>query len=288
MVDWHADDFAFSDGSSEHILETKRSGALTGVSILPNGDLRLAARLKGTGLSCAVHLNLVEGKCCAGKDFVPLLTDENGYFRYSFFGLFLQGFRPGRQIFREQLKVELTAQIELILSVLPEGAPLRLDSHQHTHLIPPIYRALKELLEEKGYTAEYLRIPTEPLSPFLRHPSVLLTTKPVNIVKNLVLKTCYAWDRLTAGKIPVPSAVFCGILFSGRMDAKRLRKVLPAFSKLAKKKGLPLEILFHPGSESREENCLDTRKTGFTAFYLSPGRQEEREALLSLTESDLT
>ena len=48
-------------------------------------------------------------------------------------------------------------------------------------------------------------------------------------------------------KLSVPSAYFFGILFSGKMDEKRVMKVLPHFLKKAEKNRKDTEILFHPG-----------------------------------------
>ena len=45
----------------------------------------------------------------------------------------------------------------------------------------------------------------------------------------------------------IPSAYFCGILFSGKMDKKRVGKILPKYIELAQKQGRDVEVLFHPG-----------------------------------------
>ena len=75
------------------------------------------------------------------------------------------------------------------------------------------------------------------------------------------------------------AAMFCGILFSGHMDADRVLKVFPHFVRLAQKRGCDLEFLFHPGYIKTGEEFLDSRKASFNAFYLSEGRKAESAAL---------
>ena len=67
------------------------------------------------------------------------------------------------------------------------------------------------------------------------------------------------------------------------MDQRRLTKVFPHFLRLAKKRGMDIEFLFHPGAILPGEPFLDPDKTGFCDFYRSPGRQMDGETVQSET-----
>ena len=54
---------------------------------------------------------------------------------------------------------------------------LRIDSHQHTHMIPVVAEALFEVLEEQGWKASYIRDAKEPFLYFCKR---LLYTKPID------------------------------------------------------------------------------------------------------------
>lgn len=105
-----------------------------------------------------------------------------------------------------------------------------------------------------------MRIPTEPIGPFLREPSLYLTYRPTNLVKNAVLNSL--WYFIGSSSV----AIFCGILFSGEMDQRRLAKVFPHFLRLAQNRGMDLEFLFHPGAILPGEPFLDPKKRGSVTF----------------------
>ena len=79
---FHADDYGITPLQSQSILECRQKGCLNSLSILPNvPELPARAaelRAEKPGLRIAVHLNLVEGHCCAPPAAIPLLVDERG------------------------------------------------------------------------------------------------------------------------------------------------------------------------------------------------------------------
>ena len=46
---------------------------------------------------------------------------------------------------------------------------LRIDSHQHTHMIPVVAEALFEVLEEQGWKVSYVRDAKEPFFLFFKN-----------------------------------------------------------------------------------------------------------------------
>jgi hypothetical protein len=148
-------------------------------------------------------------------------------------------------------------------------------------MIPGVFHVLCEALQEVDIQVEEMRIPAEPITPFLKHPSVYRTYHLVNIIKNLVLNVCYLYIRPTIRRLGIHRCLFMGIWFSGHMDAQRVLKVFPDFVKIAKKRGLFLELLFHPGDILPGEEPLDKRKPLFTKFYYDEGRKIEASALMS-------
>ena len=152
-----------------------------------------------------------------------------------------------------------------------------IDSHQHTHMIPLIFSELLKACGEEGI--EYIRIPSEPLLPYVLSPSLYLSYRPINIIKQWLLKIFALINKKGLKKSGIKTALFMGVLFSGRMDKKRVMKVLPYYLKLAEKKNTDIELLFHPGYANRGENVMDKEKKGFNKFYFSQGRRIEFEAL---------
>jgi chitin disaccharide deacetylase len=287
---FHADDLGIDEDQSRRILACSTvcggKGILNSVSILANSPrFEACADLLEPYLDClhvGVHLNVVEGHCCADPTRIPLLVDERGCFKRGFAGLLLASLGPHRSALAAQLRVEIAAQLERVVARFPPlRQALRVDSHQHFHLIPLMFDALLAVVEEGAYHLVYLRVPAEPLTPFLDR-RVFFTLRPVNWVKHVVLNALWRFDRRRFPASCGQPAVFCGILLSGCMDAARLSVLAPAFEAYAARRGAALEFLFHPGALTDAQTCLDPHLSGFIDFYLSEGRGIEAAALESL------
>lgn len=283
---FHADDFGANREVSEHILDCFRDGALNSLSVLPNSphlaecmELLDAYRDR---IAVSIHFNLAEGHCLADEALVPLLVDERGMFSISFFKVLLFSYTPKRRELKRQLQAEMKAQIK---AMLPYVRELRIDSHQHYHMIPlvlqSIFAAREELRKEGESIPEitFIRIPAEPMLPFLKHPALYRTYRPVNFVKNIVLNVLNRMDRLLLKPYYKKSAVFFGILLSGKMDLERVQLLKKDFLKIAKKKGLPLEILCHPGGVKKPDELLDVQNRDCVRFYMDRGRRIEKDML---------
>ena len=279
-----ADDYGLCENVSEHIQKCIDEGALNKVSVFPNLDrIDLQKILKDKNIRVSLHLNLVEGRCMAAADEINLIADKDGNLKHTFGGLFKSGLFHGKE-FEAQVYKEIKAQVLFWKSILPEDIPFCIDSHQHTHMIPAVFRALIKVLNDEKISSEYLRIPAEPLMPFIQTPSLYFTYKPVNIIKQWLLKYLWLINKSVANKYNIPTSYFFGILFSGKMDEKRVSKVLPKYKKLAEKHGRDIEVLFHPGYTDKNECEFENKNIVFEKFYLSKNRKTEFDSVIKLSE----
>ena len=192
-VDIHADDYGYSISTSKDILECLKQGKLDSISVMSN----MFAFKESMDMLydtipelpfmplMSVHLNIPEG------------FDENGYFPMSWGKLFFASYSLKRNEVKNELKRYLKKQIDDAdaeirrcierakdsnIDCFQKG--LRLDSHIHTHLIPVVWDALIEIIEEEKYNIEYVRNPKEPLIPFIKNTSLLKTFGLINFIKN--------------------------------------------------------------------------------------------------------
>ena len=290
-IDVHADDFGESIHASRDILDCLMAGKLDSISILSNMSCfeqcvvlyREREKEFPNKPLLSVHLNFMEGSCLERPERLPSLVDGQGHFCVSWGKLFLASWMPGRRRMKEELKREMRLQIVKVKKSFPEMEALRLDSHQHTHMIPVVAEALFEVLEENGWQAEYIRDAREPLFPFLRERSLYKTYRPVNFVKNGILNIC---SRLLAGRLRkkgMEPMYLWGLIMSGNMDRQRVEKLLPEMKGVAEKKGRTLEILFHPGQVRKEEITAEFSQKEAIGFHLSRGRQVEKTAVMELS-----
>lgn len=279
------DDYGMTPLTCQRIDECLNWGAANKISFFPNSQMpalkSLLAEKQNTVM--AIHLNLVEGCCISSPEEIPLLVDEDGTFSKSFFGLLATSLSPGKHSsFAQQVTKELSAQIRQGLLLLPEGVPLCLDSHQHTHMIPLIFSQLMQIIRDEHLNVRYLRMPAEPITPYLAVPLLYPQYFSVNLIKQWVLKFCNLFNEPKRKAAGIPTALFCGILFSGNMNYERVSKILPHYLRLAEKKDSNIEMLFHSGYTLPGEPLFDPKKLSFHSFYYSDGRKNEYDALMKL------
>lgn len=286
MLIVHADDYGITPNQSRRILSHAAcdgAGALNSLSVIV-GSPRFAECADILDayvgrLLIGMHLNLVEGRCCADPSSVPLLVDGAGMFNRSFVGLLQLSLAQGGEL-RRQVAREAAAQLDAYCNRFPALAVnLRIDSHQHTHLIPAVLDGLLDAVRSAGLSAGYLRVPAEPSGPFTASADAFGRVLPVNWAKHLLLNALWRLDRRTLEDAGIPSGIFCGINFSGHMTAENVATVFMPFWEEALDQGRPLELLFHPGGIDRAEDCLNPALPGFVEFYRSEFRRLEGDAL---------
>jgi len=135
-----ADDFGLSTSVNEGILELARTGAVSAVSVMAHAEAKLdrLPDLVSTGVAVGAHLVLVEERALSGSAQLRSLLDSTGRLPHSYAALFCQ--LAQRPWLAGALLHEAGAQVQRL-----ETAGVRIafiNSHQHVHLFPPIWRAL--------------------------------------------------------------------------------------------------------------------------------------------------
>ena len=279
-----ADDYGLCDISSMHIQQCIDEGALNKVSVFPNFEkVDLHKLLNDKNVRISLHLNLVEGKCMADADEINLIADKNGNLKHTFGGLLKLNLFHGKK-FEEQIYKEIKAQVLFWKNILPQDIPFCIDSHQHTHMIPAVFKALLRVLKDETINLEYMRVPDEPLLPYIKNPSLYFTYSGINIIKQWLLKILWLFNKRQAKRYKIPTAYFFGILFSGQMDEKRVSKILPEYIKMAERCGKDIEVLFHPGFLNKNEIDLKNKNIVFHKFYLSENRKTEFDSVMKILE----
>lgn len=303
--DIHADDYALTLNTSKDMLECMRAGKLDSISIVPNMSCFEACmelfyeeipKLPFLPLM-SVHLDFVEGRSLVGREVVPDLTKTDGdLMGLGWSGLFSASYLPGRRkIIKTQLKREIKAQlakvqeaIEKCMEIAKKAGVscgqkgLRIDSHQHAHMIPVVWEAVLEAVSEEGYRVTYIRNSKEVLGVFLTDLSLYKTYRPVNFVKNRLLALySHKVDRYCRAH-GMEQMYLWGLVMSGRMDQERIGKLYEKMKKKAEKDGRRLEILFHPGLTLQEEVTPEIAGEAVEDFYLRKDRHVEKEAVFAM------
>lgn len=303
--DIHADDYALTINTSKDMVECMRAGKLDSISIVTNMscfdacmELLYAEIPKLPFLPLmSVHLDFVEGKSLAGSKKVPdLVKKGSDLMGLGWGGLFLASYLPGK---RKKIKAQLTCEIKEQLAKgekavkrcieIAEAAGvfcaqkgLRIDSHQHAHMIPVVWEALLTTVKEEGYPVEYIRNSKEVLGVFLTSVSLYKTYRPVNFIKNRLLSFySHKADRYCKANGQKPMYLW-GLVMSGRMDQKRIEKLYPKMLAKAKRDGRELEILFHPGLMLAGEVTDEVAGEAVEGFYRRKDRHVEKEAVLGM------
>lgn len=293
MLIVHADDYAVSWNASKNIAALIAEGKLNSTSVIPNMScyeesvalLRDVLSEKKSKVELAIHINLMEGHCVAPEADESLLVDSEGYFRLSWGDLLLASFRrKGRKELKQQLRIEILAQIRKIQTDLSEITSFRIDSHQHTHMIPVVWDSLIEVLRENEFPVSCIRIPDEPLSPYFKEPSLWLSYGMINGVKNILLH----FLSMRAGRI-APDFFYCrmkfwGLLMTGCMDEKRVSRLIPHFRQYSEEKKVDIEMVFHPGTTLPEEIGREYTKQGFIEDHLSANRKVEYDTIWKISD----
>jgi chitin disaccharide deacetylase len=157
----NADDFGFSDGVNQAIIQAHEEGILTSTSLMVTGEKAPDAIEKAKthpNLAVGLHLVLVCGRSALPAKEIPHLVDEEGNFSNDSVkaGLKYQFNSAARQ----ELRREIRAQLEKFRST---GLPLsHVDGHLHMHSHPVVLNILAELANE--FDIKFIRLPSEELS----------------------------------------------------------------------------------------------------------------------------
>lgn len=133
----NADDFGFTRDVNEGIVEAHRNGILTATTMMANGtafDHAVQLAHENPSLDIGCHLVLVGGASMldAKKPYPATVKD-------------LLGALARREL---DVEKELDAQVRRIVDAGLK--PTHLDTHKHTHLLPPVLRAVCRLAQRYG------------------------------------------------------------------------------------------------------------------------------------------
>lgn len=279
MFIFHADDYGVNISQCKRMMDCRKMGGLNSVSIFGNSQiLDEAVEMLDEGCLRGIHLNFREGKACSKKEKIPLLVDYNGRLCNSFFHLLWLSIIHRERMERE-IEVECMEQIIRVLQKMPKEYRIRIDSHQHIHMIPAVFRGMCKALKKIDREVEYIRFPVENICLYIRTPGVWKHIRLINVIKALVLGACCIINRRTMKKFGYSNCgntVFIGVLFTGNMTRD---KVFPLLTKLKGRED-NVEVLFHPGGVMAGEEFIDPY--GLTEFYMSESRRIEADTLMKL------
>lgn len=235
----NADDFGFTRDVNEGIVHAHRQGILTATTLMATGsafDHAVTLAHENPELDIGIHLVLV------GSPGYPATVS----------GLMKEiGMR------RIQIREKLLGQVQRILEAGLQ--PTHLDTHKHTHLLPPVLEVVAHISEE--FQIPWVRRPFDlPMSASGISWKTRLASKSFGFVRS-------RFHRKLASHHCRTTDHFAGFQITGRYDAAELAKLI---------RGLPAgttEFMCHPGFCTAELRNSRTR--------LKESRRQELDALTS-------
>lgn len=238
----NADDFGMSSNYNTAIMEGAKKGILKSTSLVANGNAFDEAVSKVIpecpDLGVGVHLNIIEGKAL-NKNLTEL-TDGNGNFNNSYGKLILKAYGRKNTEFMEHLEKEFSAQIDKV-----RGAGIKIthiDSHVHTHAIPPIFNLVCRLA--KKYDIPQIRTQHENIYTVPDAMIYLNKTYPVNLIKIALLNFFTAKNKPLVNKYGLKTNDYLiGVGYTSMMTGLT---VACGLSVLKDKDNIVAEALIHP------------------------------------------
>jgi dolichyl-phosphate beta-glucosyltransferase len=252
----HADDYGLAPGINRAVEDGLQSGALHSASILLGGQdaqAALAWAASHPQFDFGVHLNLTHGRPVLPASSVPSLVGGDGRFRplASFFTRFILG-----RVALPEIAAEWRAQI-----AAARGAGVRishLDSHQHVHLIPSVFRGVAARLATEERVS--LRAMDGPIAA----EATLANLKGIALAVATRLSVGRRFRHLIAAR-------GAGVLLRDHATLGALRAALQGA-----RPGETIELVVHPGFS---DAALEASGDGYQT-----GRDDER-ALLAAEET---
>lgn len=267
----NADDLGADPHVDEGIIEAFRKGIVTSATLLVTFARHWeesARTARQVGLPTGLHLSLTHGFAAAPWDRIPDLVDERGRFVFPARRLIAMGFRSTTQDDRiyQQIQIELDAQIELVQR---RGLTLsHVDSHQHVHMNPRIFRLVEDAAMRHGI--QRMRFVREPFFGFQLRHGVLENVRRNNFLKALLV-------RRLAGQIEPRLSTndrFFGVMQSDTIDRWSFTKFLRSIAGT----NLVWEAGIHPGHPGRQPELDLPGEVG--RWFQSRSRQRELDVVM--------
>jgi predicted glycoside hydrolase/deacetylase ChbG (UPF0249 family) len=246
----NADDFGFARDVNEGIVDAHRNGILTATTLMANGSAfehAVALARETPSLDVGCHLVLVQGQSVLDPSRpLPATIPE------------LLG-----ALMRRELAVydELAAQVRKIVSA--GIRPTHLDTHKHTHLLPPVLTAAARVARENGIR-------------WVRRPFDFGIDAKARMTKRIVtfgMRMTKPGFARALGDLRTTDH-FTGFLATGSLDGARLLETLDRLPE-----GLT-EFMCHPGKLGPELRAAETRLKESREIELAAlNSPEAREAI---------
>ena len=265
----HADDLGLAEGVDAAIIDLARRGQIQGASLLVNGPSAAAAVEAWRDLAdpppLTLHLCLTEGHRLPNSPDLPT----------GFGTLLLASILPWqRQRIAPQLRTVLLQQISRYRQ-LTGLQRIRLDGHQHIHLVPLVLDAVLDLARSESIT--WVRTTREPLPEGLSLKLWWRSLQTGGLIKWLVLQLLsgLAIPRLRRAGIPTNQR-FAGVLFSGSMFGNALRRSwITAHSPSTIPRASRPVVLIPPARRHAASSMDQENFQQSVAFFNSSHRQKE-------------
>jgi len=144
----NADDFGWSHGITDGIVEAHRNGIVTSTSLMvnrPASEYALDQTRTAPNLGVGIHLTLCDGAPVLPPERVPSLVRPDGMFYPA--PEAIRELRRGRFVARE-IEAEFRAQIQWMKA---RGSwPTHADSHQNLHCYPSAIHAFRRAVKAEG------------------------------------------------------------------------------------------------------------------------------------------
>ena len=226
----NADDLGLHEDINRGIREAHERGIVTSTSLVACGqafDDALRVLRDCPGLGVGVHLTLIEEKPLCEPGRIASLVGQNGRFHTSY-RRFSERIFFGK-IEREELRLELDTQVRRVLDAGIQ--PSHLDSHQHVHVLSPVWHVVAELAHRYGIP--FVRVP--------RFQQVWARAKDTReYISRIGLNILSTVRRRQVETFKTANATV-GLHLSGRLKAPDLLEVLNTL-----RPGL-CELVVHPG-----------------------------------------
>lgn len=221
----NADDYGYYDCVSRGILRSARHGIVTATGIFATGkrfDEHIAWLSDYEELDLGLHLNLTDREPLT-KEMRSRLARRGGRFppKFAVAMAVMSGAIPVPAV-----RLEWRAQIERCLD---KGLSISfINSHEHIHMLPPLFRLAGELAREYGIA--HVRLSAS---------DGLRNRRPGAFIRDALMKGLAIHNRR---QLPQPVPAFLGMAESGRLSLAALRTLLPRMQP-----GGVYELMCHPG-----------------------------------------
>jgi hopanoid biosynthesis associated protein HpnK len=256
----NADDFGFTPGVNAGIIQAYKTGIVTSTTIMANGEAfedAVALALASPGLGVGCHLAIVGGRPVAQPDQVRSIVNNEGLLLPTLGQLMLRLARGA--VKADDIAREFRAQVTRVVSA--GIIPTHFDSHKHSHVSPPVMKALAVVAREFGVTR--VRNPFE--SVFDRASLSGWTNIKQSALSAAIAPGEIRFKRLARQYFLNTPDRFLGVKRTGRLDSIAIRSMMKGL-----KEGTA-ELMCHPGFNDSGLESAHTR--------LKKARERELAAL---------